>query len=331
MKTPNLDDLDRKIIHAFYVDGRVSFRKLAQVFGASEQTIARRYRVLRQSGTVRVVGQLNSQRLGQSDWAVRLRCTPDASMAVAEALAKRPDTAWVQLASGGTEVFCSVRAHDDRRRTALLLDELPPSRRIVSLEAHYLLHLFVATNEPAIAGVLSPDEISQLERPVPTPASRGQTKLRDQDWPLVQALGQDGRETYQSLAARTHWHHSSVRRRVEELLADGVLYFEVDVDSGALGMGTHALLWLSVVPAKLMDVGRALAQHPEIPFAAATTGSTNLLASVACRDDYTFFEYLTQKIAPLDGVTRMETAPIIRSLKQHGPVTAAPPGSGVTV
>lgn len=317
MKSLTLDDLDRKIIHALFLDGRVPFRRLAQVFDVSEQTIARRYRLMHESGTVRVVGQLNSQRLGQSDWAVRVRCTPDATTAIATALAQRPDTAWVQLISGGTEIFCTVRAHDDRRRTALLLEELPSSRHIVNLEAYYLLHLFISRT-PAVASVLSAAEVAELERPWPQPADRGGSKLRDQDWALIQALAEDGRETYQRLASQTHWHHSSVRRRIEELLDDGVLYFDVDFDARALGIGAGAILWLWVVPAKLMAVGQALAQHAEIPFAAATSGASNLMASVACQDDYALFDYLTQKIAALDGVTRLETAPVIRYLKQHG-------------
>jgi DNA-binding Lrp family transcriptional regulator len=60
-----------------------------------------------------------------------------------------------------------------------------------------------------------------------------------------------------------------------------------------------------------------MAQHREVPFVAATTGSTNLVASVACRDDFALFEYLTREIAALKGVTHLESALIIRSIKQN--------------
>lgn len=104
-----------------------------------------------------------------------------------------------------------------------------------------------------------------------------------------------------------------------------MLYFDLDVDLEALGIGTRAMLWMSVAPAKLMEVGQALAGHHEVPFAAVTTGSTNLVASVACRDDHALFEYLTREIAALDGVNQMETALIIRSIKQNA--TIDPGGS----
>jgi DNA-binding Lrp family transcriptional regulator len=317
-----LDDLDRRIIHALYIDGRASFSRVADALGVSEQTVARRYRLLHGAGIIRVVGQLDTQRLGQSDWAVRVRCVPDAAMSVATALARRPDTAWVQLTSAGTEIFCAIRAQDDQQRTALLLEQLPSTRRIVGLEAYCLLHLFVGASSgaPGPAAVLTSDEIQRLHAPAPPPAGRRGGALQEEDWALMRALATDGRATYRELAARTNWHESTVRRRMEELITSGVLYFDLDADLQALGIGTRAMLWMSVAPAKLMEVGQAVALHPEVPFAAATTGSTNLLVSVSCRDDYSLFEYLTQEIAALDGVHNMETALIIRSVKMNAAI-----------
>src|SRR5580693_4038072 len=104
----NLDVLDRRIIQALYVDPRAPFSRLSEVLGSSEQTIARRYRRLFDSRVVRVVGQLNSQRLGRSDWAVRIRCAPGFAPTLAARLAEHPDTAWVQLTSGGTEIFSTI-------------------------------------------------------------------------------------------------------------------------------------------------------------------------------------------------------------------------------
>jgi DNA-binding Lrp family transcriptional regulator len=326
VQSPVLDDLDRKIIHALYIDGRASFSRVAEVLQVSEQTVARRYRQLHGAGIVRVVGQLDSQRLGQSDWAIRVRCVPDAAMSVATALARRPDTAWVQLTSAGTEIFCAIRAQNDRQRTALLLEQLPSSRRIVGLEAYCLLHMFVtaATNAPGPTMALSAAEIERLAVPEPVPAGRRDAALHSEDWALMRVLADDGRATYRQLAERTNWHESTVRRRMDELITAGVLYFDLDIDFTALGIGTRAMLWMSVAPAKLMQVGEALARHPEVPFAAATTGPTNLVASVACRDDYSLFEYLTREIAVLEGVHNMETALIIRSIKRNSAIDLAP-------
>ena len=107
---------------------------------------------------------------------------------------------------------------------------------------------------------------------------------------------------------------------MDELRRAGLLYFEIDLDNRAFGMNVQAMLWLSVEPARLDPTGRALAAHQEIPFAAATTGPTNLLASAVFRDTRHLYEYLTGELAALPGVSSVQTAPIIRTLKRTGSV-----------
>jgi DNA-binding Lrp family transcriptional regulator len=324
--SPTIDLLDRRIIQALYVDPRAPFSRLSEVLGPSEQTIARRYRRLFDGRVVRVVGQLDSQRLGQSDWAVRIRCAAGSGLTVATRLAEHPDTAWVQLTSGGTEIFSTIRSRDREQQTPLLLSQLSVGRHIVALEAYCLLHLFATgASPPPGSNDLCQDEIDQLlsSARVRAPSERSTVTLQDGDWPLVQALAEDGRAPYRQLAERTHWHETTVRRRVEELIASGVLSFDVDLDSGAVGIGAPAVLWMSVVPAKLAQVGKALADRPEIPFVAATSGSTNLVAALLCENDRSLYEYITDEMSALDGITHMETAPVMRAVKMHA--TMAPP------
>ena len=212
----------------------------------------------------------------------------------------------------GTEVFCVVRAQRDPHTTRLAVRELPTSPGVIGIETYRVMQLFVNGSKPpvSIAAALSPEQVEQL-RPFPPEPTNGRPPigLRADDWPLVQALIDDGRATYRQLAERTHWHESTVRGRIEELLHAQVLYFDLDVDNDALGLTTRAVLWLSVTPARLTDVGNALAEHPEVPIVAATTGATNLLAPVVCDNDRALYEYLTQRVAKVKGVTSIETVP----------------------
>jgi DNA-binding Lrp family transcriptional regulator len=326
VESPTIDLLDRRIIQALHLDPRVAFSRLSEVLGPSEQTIARRYRRLYESRVVRVVGQLDTQRLGRSDWAVRIRCAPGSATTVAEKMAQHSDTAWVQLTSGGTEIFCTIHSRDRYQRTPLLLGQLSVGRHVVSLEAYCLLHLFATDVSPPPG----PTDLSQAETAElfsstrsRTPLHREPGALQDSDWPLVQALSDDGRATYRQLALRTHWHESTVRRRVDELISSGILSFDVDLDSDAVGIRSPALLWMSVAPEKLTRVGQALANRPEVPFVAATTGSTNLVAALRCQDDHSLYEFITGEIATLEGLTHIETAPVMRAVKMHA--TMVPP------
>ncbi|MGO9220758.1 MAG: Lrp/AsnC family transcriptional regulator [Streptosporangiaceae bacterium] len=127
-----------------------------------------------------------------------------------------------------------------------------------------------------------------------------------------------------ALAAALHWHESTVRRWIEELQQHQALYFDVDVREDFLNARLAALLWLSVEPAHLDETGRAIARHPEVPFAAATTGHTNLVVSARFRGTRHMYHYITAQLTGLSGIRSVETSPIIGRFKQAGPAT---PGS----
>ena len=328
MEVPVLDAVDRQIIHILTIEPRASFRTVADVAGISDQTAARRYRRLSETAGLRVLGMVDGSRLGWVDWFVRLQTTPGSADSIAEALARRPDTRWVRLASGGTEIVCTLQARTPEQRDALFLHGLPGSRRVVQISAHSILHNFNPGPWQGVSQALSTAQLAKLAglaSPARVPAAPQaplvpQAPLAPQDEPLLAELARDGRASHAALAAAIHWHESTVRRRIDELRRAGLLYFDVDIDDRVFGINVHAMLWLSVEPARLAEAGQAIAAHREIPFAAATTGPTNLVASALFRDTRHLYEYLTGELAGLPGVSSVQTAPIIRTLKRTASV-----------
>ncbi|MFI0154719.1 Lrp/AsnC family transcriptional regulator [Streptomyces lydicus] len=317
METVTLDAVDRGLVHALQIDGRASFRTVAEVLGVSENTVARRYRRLRSAGVLRVVGVVNGVALGHSSWALRLQCTPDAAGAVAAALAARPDTSYVHLLSGGTEISCNVQSPSAAERDALLLHKLPRTSRVTAVSAHLLLR---ATALPAAwpgAAWLSEEQAERL-RPAPVAAVPEPVALDDQDRVVLELLARDGRAGYRELAAATGSADSTVKRRLDALRRSGVLGYALDLSPAALGFPTEARLWMSVRPSGLLQVAQAMAEHPEVCFAALCTGPSNLVAAVNCRDAEDLCRYLTERVATLDAVRSVETAPVIRTLKRTG-------------
>ena len=315
-----IDMLDRRIIHALRVHGRAGFREMAAALGVSDQTVARRYRTLREHAGVRVVALPNPIRLGYEKWILRLHTAPDAAGPIAAALARRPDTTWVSIMSGGTEIGCNVEVPVTVDRDALLLQKLPRTPRLVSVSAHCVIHNFAggAVGPDRRDDFLTPAEVARLAPPLA--GDDHPAVLTDSDRPLLDALALDGRRTHPQLAAATGWSESAVRRRLDELIRTGTIYFDVEVDPDRLGFRARVLLWLAVAPSRLASVGEALASHEEIVFAAATTGATNVVATVICPDMPAFYRYLTERVGVLDGVERVETAPLLRHVKQVGAV-----------
>lgn len=313
-----LDAVDRQIVHALTVESRASFRTLAEVTGTSDQTAARRYRRLTSTAGLRVLAVVNGPRAGWVDWHVRLQTTPGSASALAAALAKRPDTRWVRMYSGGTEIVCVVQARTASERDDLFLKGLPGSRRVVQMSAQCVLRSFTQTAWCALTQALSPAQLALLRPPLTTPQSA--VRLEPSDDALLAELARDGRMSYSDLATAIGWHESTVRRRLAELEGAGLLYFDLDIDEAVYGASVSAMLWLAVEPSCLEPVGQALAAHPEVAFAGATTGATNLVASALFRDTGHLYEYVTGSLGALPGVRSVESAPVIGTLKRSGPL-----------
>lgn len=318
-----LDDLDRAVLHALHVDGRAPFGRIAAVLGVSAQTVARRYQRLRAEAGLRVVGLVEAHRGGLAQWMVRLTASPRTAQDLARALARRPDTSWVKLASGGTEIFTIVHTRADAAGHPLLLQDIPRTASVTSVSAHYVLHVYLGgpTAWRGLASALTEAQQEELRHPVTgDPPHR---PAGDADAALLAALRADGRTSVHDLAAATGWSATTVTRRLTELRTSGTVFFDVEVDGAQLGVTTQALLWMSVPPAHLDRVATALAGHDELAYVAATTGPTNLVADALCADPAALHRYLTHRLGALEEIRSLETAPVLRTVKATGPVLAS--------
>ncbi|MFG2981768.1 Lrp/AsnC family transcriptional regulator [Streptomyces sp. NPDC048258] len=322
-----LDALDRRLIHALQIDGRASFSRIATVLGVPERTVTRRYHRLRSTLVVRVVGLVDSRRIGMLDWFVRIDCTPDATDALTAALAQRDDTSWIAPLAGGTRLTCMIRtpaSSTDSGRP--LFDHLLRTPGVRDVEAGCVLRSVAGVGGWAgRTSALDASEQAALRSPAPDPPGAPEAPAEPSGWGEAEArlageLARDGRADVVRLAAVTGWSASTVRRRVAGLRAAGVLHFEVNVDPSHFGFPLEALLWLEVAPAALVEVSQALSRHDAVAFAAVTTGRAAVFAMVQCRNTGALYDYLADELAALPGIGRMETALVQRRAKRAGPL-----------
>ncbi|MFT3661189.1 MAG: AsnC family transcriptional regulator [Gordonia sp. (in: high G+C Gram-positive bacteria)] len=308
----DIDGLDRRIAQALQVRPRASFSDIGAVLDVAEQTVARRYRRLRREGLLRVTMVYEPVALRSTPWQIRLHCRPDGADAIAKALGARQDVSWVVIQDAGSEVGFGLRAIDDAHADELLGRLLPKAAPVLEVSAHAVLHTFVGGSRghywKGWDDRLSETQIHLLRSrdDLPGPDGSSAPALTAEDRRLVTELARDGRIPFASLARTTGMTVGRATRRVEALLRSGAAYLDVDIAPALSGAGTTATFWMTVAPARLHAVGEALARHPAIPFAAAITGSANLVATLVVPRRADVYRFLTGALADIDGILGYE-------------------------
>jgi len=99
------------------------------------------------------------------------------------------------------------------------------------------------------------------------------------------------------VAQSTGHPESTVRRRLAALFAQGHITTQTLVDPQRLGMHIDANIWMEVPPDHLDATGHALAGHPAVHGALATTGRANLCVAVWFRNMQELYHFLTHDLS----------------------------------
>ncbi|MGV9450281.1 Lrp/AsnC family transcriptional regulator [Streptomyces sp. NPDC003635] len=319
-----LDEDDRRLLHALQLDGRASFARLATVLGMSERAVSRRYHRLRSRLALRVVGVTRHDRRAQEDWFLRVTPAPTSVDAVARGLALRDDTSWIASLTGSGGLSCILRVPVPTGGTGNALERFRRGAGVGTVTAQRLLAPFAGVGGwPGRLQALTRDEREALAPPLSGPdvaTASAATPRSDDDERLLGLLATDGRTSVARLAAASGIPESTVRRRIGELTGRGVLMFEVEVDPKLYGRHIDVICWLDVRPAAVRAVADALGSHPEVAFAATTTGRSNILAILEFATTDELDAYLADRLGALPGVHRAETEIVSRWLKRAGPL-----------
>ncbi|MEV6521008.1 Lrp/AsnC family transcriptional regulator [Longispora sp. NPDC051575] len=337
-----LDEVDRRIVCALQVDGRAPAGRIGEVLGVSARTVVRRLARLEGAGVLRVVRVPEVSAYPDGALVLRVRVLRGRTDVLADALARREDVPFVDVTLGGEEVVAlAVTGPDARDR--LLYEQLPATSAVTATTAQAVLHVF-ADAAHWRAGWLTADEIRALEpRPSSGPLAgssalppgavgSGQGEASEAepfgplgalDRALLERLAVNARVGAAEVAAAVGAPESTVRRHLHRLGAAGRIRTHATIDARLLGMTVDATLWMTVPPARLHEIGTALAGHPHVHGVLATTGVTNLLATVFTPDLPALYAFVTRVLGPL-GVPGAETTVVGRAVKRAGVRQSAP-------
>lgn len=152
-------------------------------------------------------------------------------------------------------------------------------------------------------------------------------RLQESDVELVQALREDGRASFESLAARVGLTRKVVRGRVHRLFDEGVLRVVATVAPEYDDIHAIAHLSLTVVGARREEVAHRLAERPETVFVSIVSGNANVVAEIRTLDLRSLADIVNQ-VATGPGVVGVESLVYADVLKEpHLPPPGAADGS----
>jgi DNA-binding Lrp family transcriptional regulator len=304
----SLDDLEAKLVRCLQIAPRARFNTIGDVLAVSEQTVARRYRKLLAASAIRVRGYVPIDVGRQDSWVVRVRCSGSAADALVATLAARRDVRWVAVCSGGTELVALVMSPD--------LDELLAGQPHTVLAHALVLHRFTAQPRRVWAGLsgLLTSEQEQLlrEDTVAVETDAAADGFDEHDAALIDALAEDGRATVTALAKRAGLSEGRAARRLELLMRSGLLALRLDLTPTAFGIESVAVLWLDVAPRHLDEIGRALAEEPQVITVLALSGEWNLGVLVACTDAAALYDFLVRRLGAHEQIRATDVSPVVR-------------------
>ncbi|WP_405865896.1 MULTISPECIES: Lrp/AsnC family transcriptional regulator [unclassified Streptomyces] len=316
----DLDELDRGVVHALQIYPRAPWTLVGEVLGVNPVTAARRWHRLEEAGLAWVTAypRLSNSRIVVTG-VVEVDTEPGVAEDVAQALAADPSVANIKLTAGGRDLVAAVQARnlDELARLTTLMFQRTPGVR--ATRTH------VSTGVPTEGSrwrLRSLDEaqsarIEAAVAPPGLPVRTAEAGWDDLDNRLLELLSRDGRMSLRDLSAATDTSLTTMRRRLQSLLASR-LSLRCDLARPLSGWPLSAVYFASVPGQYVEETSRMLAGVREVRSCAITAGPHNLVIDVWLRqlhDVHAFEAHLSRKLPRL---TVADRSVVLRTVKHMG-------------
>jgi Lrp/AsnC family transcriptional regulator for asnA, asnC and gidA len=139
--------------------------------------------------------------------------------------------------------------------------------------------------------------------------------LDELDRNIISLLQYDGRIPYTKVAEELGVTEGTVRRRVKQLMDDGILQIVAIVRPHDLGWTEVAMIGISVQSNLLTAIADEISKLPEVAYLFQAAGEFDLFAEVFCQDREHFVSFLNNKLQQIPGVERTQSFLILKMHK----------------
>ena len=135
------------------------------------------------------------------------------------------------------------------------------------------------------------------------------------DLRLIRCLQDNPRAPYSTIARLTGVSETTVKRRVDDLIANRVIQPAMIANMYRLGYRTRAWLGLKVNLDRMIAIAEELSSMPETTGVTIASGRFNVTAFVVTKSLDELMAFLAERVAPIDGVRDFEVMVVPRVMK----------------
>ena len=136
------------------------------------------------------------------------------------------------------------------------------------------------------------------------------------DRQIIALLQADGRMSNVDIARAIGVAEATVRKRIERLLGDGVIRVVAMPAVDKLGLDVETVIMLKVDLGQANRIAEQLTTMKEVRSVRYTTGEYDIILEAAFPSDDDLLEFLTARLAKIEGIRATATSHVLRNLKQ---------------
>ena len=140
--------------------------------------------------------------------------------------------------------------------------------------------------------------------------------LSEMDRKIIKELQKDGRKSFSDLSKMFGLSVSTLRRRVNSLIENGVINITAIPDPTLVGYGINVVIFFKVVRTEFDSVIREICKDRFNHLVAQSTGPYDVISWSLFKDVQELTDYLTNRIPKIPGIVNTETSLLLGFAKR---------------
>jgi len=141
-------------------------------------------------------------------------------------------------------------------------------------------------------------------------------KLDAIDHHIIEALRKDGREPFAQIAEQLKVSAGMIRQRYNRLVDLGYLKVVAATNPLMMGKRTMSLIGIRTDGRRLLEVAEQITKFKEVIYVVLVSGRYDIMIEVFCKDHEELLEFMTEKLAKVEGVRETESFIYLKIAKE---------------